>query len=129
MSKNLNMKLKTKCAQLNLANLLRNKTITIAEVQKLVPGSFHDKSPQKIIFNHYLSDFDENWCMALSYGQTLPVKILDFYDQQFLSCRGIKFCGKQKKNLSKIAFVFLKMRLKYNMLYMIGVRKEQKIQT
>ena len=44
-------------------------------------GSFHDKSPQKkFFFNHYISDFDENWCMWLSYSQNLLVQILRFYD-------------------------------------------------
>ena len=41
-------------------------------------GPFHDKSPQA--FNHYISDFDKNWCMGLSYSQNPLVKILDFYD-------------------------------------------------
>ena len=48
---------------------------------QLVYGSFHDKSPQKkFFFNHYISDFDKNWCMWLSYGQTPLVQILRFYD-------------------------------------------------
>ena len=42
-------------------------------------GSFHDKSHKKM-FNHYLSDFDDNWYMGLSYSQNLLVKILGFYD-------------------------------------------------
>ena len=39
-------------------------------------------------FNHYISDFDKNWCMGLSYSLYPLVKILDFYDKQFLSYRG-----------------------------------------
>ena len=34
--KNLNFKLKTKCAQLNLTNFLQNKTVSVAKVQNLV---------------------------------------------------------------------------------------------
>ena len=33
---------------------------------------------KKIFFNHYISDFDENWCMWLSYSQNSLVQILRF---------------------------------------------------
>ena len=46
----------------------------------ITSGSLHDKSPQKIFFNHSLSDFDENWCTGLFYSQNSLVKILGFYD-------------------------------------------------
>ena len=35
---------------------------------------------QKNFFNHYISDFDKNWCMWLSYSQNPLVQILRFYD-------------------------------------------------
>ena len=56
-------------------------------------------------FHHYLSDFDENWCMALSYDQNPPVKILDFYNQKFLSYRRVKFWGKQKTPFKKCIYL------------------------
>ena len=43
---------------------------------ELTSGSFHGRSP--LAFNHYISDFDENWCMWLSCSQNPLVRILGF---------------------------------------------------